>query len=185
MKETARLLCEDIGKGKSILNAGFGLSIVCFQCTTLTCRSCCRSIHISSRMSRSIILSSFEGYSQCLKYMQAKGWFDMPNIRILRGPWQDFIGPRADIKWPANGTGVIIEGVGKFDIIYFDTFNEGYPGHLKFLDCVPNLLSSLSARFSFFHGHCRNWKMGYEIDSGPNLLRSHLSIFFVLRCRYL
>ncbi|GBE86252.1 S-adenosyl-L-methionine-dependent methyltransferase [Sparassis latifolia] len=136
MKETARLLCEDMGKGKNILNVGFGLGII-------------DSYFQSYEPGNHTII---EAHPRCLKYMRENGWYDKPNVRILAGSWDKFIGPDASF-----------EGLGTFDVIYFDTFQEGYPGHLRFLRCVPELLSGPSALFSFFHGHCRRWKMGYEV----------------------
>ncbi|CCM00747.1 uncharacterized protein FIBRA_02787 [Fibroporia radiculosa] len=149
MKESARILCENMGKGKAILNIGFGLGII-------------DSYFQSYEPANHTII---EGHPQCLEYMRINGWYDKPNVRILEGSWRDFIGSRArkDIKWPTNGAGEKMEGLGTFDVIYFDTFNESYGGHLGFLQCLRGLVSGPSARFSFFHGHNHAWKMGYEV----------------------
>ncbi|OCH84057.1 hypothetical protein OBBRIDRAFT_715979, partial [Obba rivulosa] len=73
-----------------------------------------------------------ETHPHCLKFMRENGWYDKPNVRILEGRWQDFIG--------------------RFDVVYHDTFQEGYPGHLEIIRCIPRLLSGPKSRFSFFHG---------------------------------
>jgi protein arginine N-methyltransferase 2 len=43
--------------------------------------------------------------------------------------------------------------LGKFDIVYFDTFQEGYLGHFTFIKHVPRLLRGPNSRFSYFNGH--------------------------------
>jgi len=41
------------------------------------------------------------------------------------------------------------------DIIYFDTFEEGYRGRLEFFKHVPGLLAGPDSRFFFFQGYER------------------------------
>ena len=38
------------------------------------------------------------------------------------------------------------------DVIYFDTFSEGYSELKAFFQHLPNLLAGPESRFSFFHG---------------------------------
>ncbi|EMD38825.1 hypothetical protein CERSUDRAFT_112556 [Gelatoporia subvermispora B] len=151
MKETARLLCKDMGEGISILNIGFGLGII-------------DSYFQEYGPANHTII---EGHPQCLQYMRKNGWYDRPNVRILEGRWQDFIGPtaRRNVKWPPIPGKTVKEsqGLGRFDVVYFDTFQEGYVGHLEILKCVPRLLSGPKAKFSFFHGHSRRDRFAYDV----------------------
>ncbi|OBZ66788.1 Protein arginine N-methyltransferase 2 [Grifola frondosa] len=150
MKESARLLCEGMGEGKSILNIGFGLGIIDSYFQTY------------SPANHTII----EAHPQCLKYMRKNGWYDKPNVRILEGRWQDFIGPMFSpkkVKRIPDQPGGGGKGLGRFDIIYFDTYQEGYLGHVHFLRVAARLMSGPSARLSFFHGHLCKWKLGKEI----------------------
>lgn len=41
---------------------------------------------------------------------------------------------------------------GGYDVIYFDTFSEGYSELKDFFQHLPNLLAGPESRFSFFHG---------------------------------
>jgi protein arginine N-methyltransferase 2 len=53
--------------------------------------------------------------------------------------------------------------LGKFDIVYFDTFQEGYPGHFAFIRHVPRLLRGPQSRFSYFNGHCAMDPTKYQV----------------------
>lgn len=56
------------------------------------------------------------------------------------------------------------EELGQFDIIYFDTFQESYPGHMDFIKHVPSLLKKKpTSRFSFFHGHGARGRYTYDV----------------------
>lgn len=48
--------------------------------------------------------------------MRSKGWYEKCGVKILEGRWQDFI-----------STGEIF-GEGGWDVVYVDTFAEGYEG---------------------------------------------------------
>jgi protein arginine N-methyltransferase 2 len=95
--------------------------------------------------------------------MQQKGWHKRPGVRILAGRWQVILTkaqytPRTD----DGGTLDPIE-IGKFDIVYFDTFQEGYPGHFDFIQHVPRLLRGPGSRFSFFNGHAQGSELMYKV----------------------
>jgi protein arginine N-methyltransferase 2 len=53
--------------------------------------------------------------------------------------------------------------LGKFDVVYFDTFNDGYLGHFTFIKHVPRLLRSPESRFSYFNGHCVDDLTQYKV----------------------
>jgi protein arginine N-methyltransferase 2 len=124
-----------------------------------------------------------EGHPGCIGWMKHNGWYKKPGVRILEGRWQDFLqlppedeherrtceknraifklraydqkkrtpdseeltSPECDSEGPID--------LGKFDIVYFDTFEEGYPGHFTFIKHVPRLLRGPTSRFSYFNGH--------------------------------
>jgi protein arginine N-methyltransferase 2 len=50
--------------------------------------------------------------------MKEQGWYDKKGVSILEGKWQDCI---------ASGA---LQGFGRFDVIYTDTFSENYSGEL-------------------------------------------------------
>ena len=49
--------------------------------------------------------------------MRATGWYNRSNVKILEGRWQDFV-EQSDIY-----------GDGGWDVVYIDTFAEGYEGN--------------------------------------------------------
>ena len=55
--------------------------------------------------------------------------------------------------------------IGKFDIVYFDTFEEGYRGHFDFIKNVPGLLRGPGSRFSYFNGHAAKRDTEYQVCS--------------------
>jgi hypothetical protein len=124
---------------------------------------------------------------KCLAAIRKMGWYDTPGalpsarpllsfdphhditgVRILEGRWQDFIGPRAR-RSPETGKPVI-EDRGRFDAIYFDTFEEGLIGHVAFAQHVPGLLRDKDSKFSFFHGHCAKDAALYEVRGAASAL---------------
>jgi type IV protein arginine methyltransferase len=48
--------------------------------------------------------------------MREFGWYDKKDVKILEGKWQDFVASDELI------------GLGRFDIVYTDTFSEHYGG---------------------------------------------------------
>jgi protein arginine N-methyltransferase 2 len=101
--------------------------------------------------------------------MRNTGWYDKPNVEILEGRWQDFL--QVDVE--ADETDTLKSSneaahakrrrLGKFDIVYFDTFEEGYRGGLIFYKHVPGLLAGPNSRFSFFQGFGRSHPFVYKV----------------------
>jgi type IV protein arginine methyltransferase len=60
-----------------------------------------------------------EPHKDVLAHMRRTGWYDRPDVKILEGRWQDFI------------CGHEIYENGGWDVIYVDTFAEGYEGMLS------------------------------------------------------
>ena len=90
--------------------------------------------------------------------MRREGWYDRPGVRVLEGRWQDFFAPQT----PESGNAKPFD-IGKFDIVYFDTFQEGYYGHFSFIKHVPRLLRDQNSRFSYFNGHAAKRETAYEV----------------------
>ncbi|KIJ46111.1 hypothetical protein M422DRAFT_29486 [Sphaerobolus stellatus SS14] len=135
METTVEKLCADHplkASGLRVLNIGFGLGIV----DTL----------FQSIDPPPSLYTIIEPHKDVLAHMRATGWYDRPNVKILEGRWQDFV-EQSDIY-----------GNGGWDVVYIDTFAEGYEELKKFFDVLPDLLSGPEARFSFFNGlGATNW----------------------------
>jgi protein arginine N-methyltransferase 2 len=102
--------------------------------------------------------------------MRHKGWHKRPGVRILAGRWQDILCKTQYTPNSAEGTTDGQESlepfdIGKFDIVYFDTFMEGYRGHMEFIKLVPRLLRGPGSRFSFFNGHGQKSAELYQVRS--------------------
>ena len=107
--------------------------------------------------------------------MRHTGWYDRPGVRILEGRWQDFLPPKFDntsgrslapsssAERQSNTDSAGLLDIDKFDVVYFDTFEEGYRGHFAFIRHVPRLLRGPSSRFSFFHGHAAKNETAYSV----------------------
>ncbi|KAG2364901.1 hypothetical protein BDR07DRAFT_1278717 [Suillus spraguei] len=122
-------LCIDHGKkdiGLKVLNVGFGLGIIdnFFQ-------------NLSTPPALHVII---EPHRDVLAHMKEQGWYDKKGVSILEGKWQDCIASEA------------LQGFGKFDIIYTDTFSENYSELHNFFKHLQQLLASPESRFSFFNG---------------------------------
>ncbi|KAL7413701.1 S-adenosyl-L-methionine-dependent methyltransferase [Mrakia frigida] len=128
-KLTEGMKGED-GEGLRVLNVGFGLGIIDTMFQNLS----------PSPLIHTII----EPHPSVLEHMELTGWTteNKPNLRVLKGKWQD---------WVEEESGAIYEE-GGFDVIYFDTFSEGYDELKAFFQHLPNLLAGPESRFSFFHG---------------------------------
>jgi hypothetical protein len=63
-----------------------------------------------------------EPHRDVLAHMKEQGWYDKKGVSILEGKWQDCI------------TSEALQGFGKFDVIYTDTFSENYSGKFH---CQP------------------------------------------------
>jgi protein arginine N-methyltransferase 2 len=144
-----------------------------------------------------------EGHPACIGWMKHNGWYKKPGVRILEGRWQDFLEPLPEDEYERrtyqNNRAIFkvkayaqkkrtpdstestspecdSEGpidLGKFDIVYFDTFDEGYPGHFTFIKHVPRLLRGPTSRFSYFNGHYAGhltpYKVCYILPRGKHL----------------
>ncbi|KAF8444538.1 arginine methyl transferase [Boletus edulis BED1] len=74
-----------------------------------------------------------EPHPDVLAHMEEKGWHEKAN-------WQDVLSSDEFL------------GLGKFDVVYTDTFAEHYGELHKFFKRLPDLLDGPDARFSFFNG---------------------------------
>jgi len=72
--------------------------------------------------------------------MRDKGWYDKEGVTILEGRWQDVISSPA------------FQSIGKFDVVYTDTFSEDYTQLRDLFKELPNILAGPDGRFSFFNG---------------------------------
>lgn len=140
MEATVRALCpprSESDKGPTVLNVGFGLGIVSANTgapngLSLTFVPTCFVdifyLQIDSLFqsldpppSRHVII---EPHPDVLAHMRSTGWYNKPGVEILEGRWQDFVTPEK--------VGELIGEDGGFDIIYTDTFAEGYKGRHKY-----------------------------------------------------
>jgi type IV protein arginine methyltransferase len=121
---TEGLSGED-GQGLRILNVGFGLGIVSFpsRITRRHSLTPCFPPHQIDTMFQTLptsplIHTIIEPHPSVLEHMTETGWTTeaKPNLRVLKGKWQDWV-----------ETEEIYEQ-GGYDVIYFDTFSEGYEG---------------------------------------------------------
>ncbi|KDQ58651.1 hypothetical protein JAAARDRAFT_193189 [Jaapia argillacea MUCL 33604] len=135
MKETARLLLEGLPKGVRILNVGFGLGII-----DTYFQENCPSNH-----------TIIEAHPNCIDFMRKTRWFGERNRHTERSP--------------QLVSKVSREEIGRFDVVYFDTFAEGYRAYMEFYQYLPSLLSGPNARVSFFHGLGAHSLTVYEIYS--------------------
>jgi type IV protein arginine methyltransferase len=108
-----------------------------------------------------------EGHPTCLQWMRRKGWYDRSGVRILEGRWQDFFPPPAQALSPSARESSTDSArpvdIGKFDVVYFDTFEEGYRGHFAFIKHVPRILRGSSSRFSYFNAHAEKRESSYNV----------------------
>jgi hypothetical protein len=68
------------------------------------------------------------------KHMCSLGWDKMPNVRVVFGRWQD-----------------VIDDLGQFDSIFFDTYGEYFEDMKELHDRLPRLLRPAGV-YSFFNG---------------------------------
>ncbi|CAE7140544.1 unnamed protein product [Rhizoctonia solani] len=134
MEATVRALCppqtNSEGKGPTVLNIGFGLGIIDTLFQSLT-----------PPPSRHVII---EPHPDVLAHMRSSGWFDKPGVEVFQGKWQDFV--------TAEKIGELIGEQGGFDVVYTDTFSEGYSDLYEFFECLGDLMAGQDSRFSFFNG---------------------------------
>ena len=63
-----------------------------------------------------------EPHPDVQEHMRHQGWYSKPNVKILEGKWQDYVGSPE------------LLGVGGFDVIYTDTFSEEYKGSGSYIE---------------------------------------------------
>ena len=117
---------------------------------------------------RPISHTVIEGHPDVIQHIKKRGFDQKPGVRILEGRWQDWC---KDDKLEDLLKGTEESG-GGFDVVFIDTFAEGYEGvsesiaqeifcilivlcetELKdFFDVLPNILASPESVFSFWNG---------------------------------
>ncbi|KAF9241531.1 hypothetical protein BU15DRAFT_87124 [Melanogaster broomeanus] len=140
MHKTVDELCLShprLAAGLKVLNVGFGLGIIdgMFQALPKS-----PSLHVI-----------IEPHPDVLAHMKEQGWHEKEGVKILEGKWQDVLSSGAFL------------GLGKFDVIYTDTFAENYDDLHKFFKRLPDLLDGPSARFSFFNGLAATNALFYDV----------------------
>ena len=132
MKRTADLLAPT--SNLRILNIGHGMGII----DTFLQGKAPSTHHI------------IEAHTGVLARMKRDGWYDMPNVIIHEGRWQDVV-PR-----------IMEQGI-LFDAIYFDTFAEEYKALMDFFsDSVIGLLED-AGKWGFFNGLGADRQICYDV----------------------
>ncbi|KAG7098635.1 hypothetical protein E1B28_000552 [Marasmius oreades] len=126
MEETVRALCEGHPNlaGLRILNIGHGLGII---------DSLFQGLSVPPALHYIV-----EPHPDVLQFMKNRGWYGKAGVKILEGTWQTQMAE-------------LIE-MGGFDVVYTDTFSEGYRDLRDFFEHLPDLLSGPQSRFGFFNG---------------------------------
>ncbi|GLJ43724.1 hypothetical protein SUGI_0910380 [Cryptomeria japonica] len=119
MEAHARAVCGG-GEGGHILNVGFGMGLVD------------TAIQKYKPASHTIIEAHPDVYAR----MQATGWGDKHNVKIIFGRWQD-----------------VLPQLESYDGIFFDTYGEYYEDMKEFHQYLPKLLKG-EGIYSFFNGLC-------------------------------
>lgn len=140
MERTARLLCIDQKTGKpikdlKILNVGFGLGIV-------------DEFFQQYKPSKHVIV---EAHPDAIAFARQNGWHERPGVELIHAKWEDALDQLS------NGE--------LFDVIYWDTYAQGYGQLRDFFEEVPYLLdeSNPNAQFSFFHGLAGTNRFLYDV----------------------
>ncbi|KAJ3080135.1 hypothetical protein HK102_003271, partial [Quaeritorhiza haematococci] len=76
-----------------------------------------------------------EAHPDVYRKMREDGWDKKEGVEIVFGRWQD-----------------VVEELGVFDGVFFDTFGEFYEDLKEFHDHIPNLLTSSTSLYTFFNG---------------------------------
>ncbi|KAJ9116340.1 hypothetical protein QFC22_004780 [Naganishia vaughanmartiniae] len=161
MKEHVRLMCsahpkmqDGATEGLNILNIGYGLGIIDDMFQGLTPRP----------ISHTVI----EGHPDVIQHIKKRGFDQKEGVRILEGRWQDWC---KDDKLEDLLKGTEESG-GGFDVVFIDTFAEGYEELKDFFDVLPNILASPESVFSFWNGLGATNPTIYDVAS--NLAELHL-----------
>ncbi|GMF54346.1 unnamed protein product [[Candida] boidinii] len=123
----------DDPKDVNIVNIGFGMGII-------------DNIINSKNPTKHYIC---EAHPDVLKKMEEDGWFEKPNVVVLKGKWQDTL------------PDLLNQGV-FFDGIYYDTYSEHYEDMLELFDLIVGLLKPTGI-FSFFNGLGADRLVVYEV----------------------
>ncbi|KIJ18765.1 guanidinoacetate N-methyltransferase [Paxillus involutus ATCC 200175] len=140
MHKTVDELCLSHPKfdgGLKVLNVGFGLGIIDGMFQTLPKPP---SLHVI-----------IEPHPDVLAHIKEQGWHEKVGVKILEGKWQDVLSTEE------------FRGLGKFDVVYTDTFAEHYDELHKFFKRLPDLLDGPDARFSFFNGLAATNALFYDV----------------------
>lgn len=117
----------------NILNIGFGMGII----DTLIQEKNPTHHYIS------------EAHPDVLNKLEKDGWFEKPNVTILKGRWQDTL------------PNLLNQGI-FFNGIYYDTYSEHYSDMLELFDLIVGLLKP-SGVFSFFNGLGADRQIVYDV----------------------
>ncbi|KAI6033105.1 hypothetical protein F5J12DRAFT_798743 [Pisolithus orientalis] len=150
MCKTVDELCSNhprLKEGLRILNVGFGLGIID---TLLQELSEPPSLHVI-----------IEAHPDVLAHMRERGWHDKPGVKVMAGKWQNVIQSKE------------FRDLGKFDVVYNDTFAEGYQELHKFFKLLPDLMAGSEGRYSFFNGLGATNALFYDVYS--RVSECHLS----------
>ncbi|SCU88639.1 LAFA_0E13784g1_1 [Lachancea sp. 'fantastica'] len=125
---------KNAGSDAVVLNIGFGMGII--------------DNFIQERKPTKHYIC--EAHPDVLKHMREQGWYEMPNVVVLEGRWQDSLSALLD------------EGNVFFDAIYYDTFSEHYSDMLELYDTVVGLIKP-DGVFSFFNGLGADRQVCYDV----------------------
>lgn len=150
MCKTVDELCSNhprLKEGLRVLNVGFGLGII----DSLLQR-------LSEPPSLHVII---EAHPDVLAHIRERGWHNKPGVKVMAGKWQDVIQSKE------------FRDLGKFDVVYTDTFAEDYQELHKFFKILPGLMAGPDGRFSFFNGLGATNALLYDVYS--RVSECHLS----------
>lgn len=134
MELAAETICPAGREELTVLNIGFGMGII--------------DKFIQQRSPHKHYIC--EAHPDVLAKMKADGWYDLPNVVVLDGRWQDSLNNLLD------------QGSVFFDGIYYDTFSEHYHDMLDLYDLVVGLLKP-DGIFSFFNGLGADRQLCYDV----------------------
>lgn len=99
-----------------------------------------------------------EPHRDVLAHMKEQGWYDKKGVNILEGKWQDCI---------ASGA---LQGFGKFDVIFTDTFSENYSGEFyQTTEHNANVKRFLVKNFIFFSNIYESFWQVLNHDSASSM----------------
>lgn len=90
-----------------------------------------------------------EAHPDVLAHMEEKGWHKKANVKILNGKWQDVLSSDEFIR------------LGKYDVIYIDTFAENYHGELSIPE--PGVTLIVLQSFTSSSNVCQVFWMGLTL----------------------